>query len=90
LSGANYLNANKGSSNNVHHYELVQAAHLVSNPAPLPSANDHPSFLPAANLPPQSNKDADAMPQQVSAFVVCMLLLHAVYCFLPLLALKVE
>src|SRR6267142_1851994 len=89
LSCANHLNDNKGSSDNIHHYKLAQAMHLVFNATPPPSADDHPS-LPSANLLPQSDEDADAMPQQVSTFIVCVPLSHVVYCFFHLLTLKVE
>src|SRR6267142_577799 len=41
-SDANHCNANKGSSDNVHPYELVQAANLVINAVPAPPAYDHP------------------------------------------------
>src|SRR6267142_1959925 len=41
-SGANHCNTNKGSSNNVHPYELVQAANLVINAMLLPPAYHHP------------------------------------------------
>jgi len=89
LSCTDHLNDNKGSSDNFYRYELAQAMHLVFNAAPPPSADDHPS-LPSANSPPQSGEDADATPQQVSTFVVCVPLSHAVYRFFHLLTLEVE